>query len=242
MTKRDILTEVAVKLGVLDPGDTLQGRETGTLSNVFDRVLDNWNAERQAVYASLKLSFTLTIGLSPHTIGASGGTWTTTQRPVSIDAANLVINTVSPTVRVPLTMRDAQWYAGVSVPAIQTSVPTDLYYQPDWPLGKCFFYGVPDAAYGVELWTRMVLSALGLDDSFDMPPGYRSAIVLTCAEEAAEDMAKELSPRTEQLAAKARARIFGNNTAAPRIRTRDAGMPGRSRGASNFNYLSRSFE
>lgn len=227
MTKRDILTEMLVEIGVLDPGDTMSDRQQVTAENAFDRLLDDWNADRQAVYAMQRQTFTLTPSLSPHTIGPSGATWTSTQRPVSIEEANLVL---TGGIRRPITIRDQQWYADQRVPALESSIPLDLYYQPDWPLGKLYFFPVPSTAYTVDLWSRMVLSALTIDASFDLPPGYRNAVMLTCAEYAAGPFAAEISGLTVENAAKARRRIFSNNQITPRLTTRDGGMTQRRHG------------
>lgn len=240
MTKRDILTETAVELGILDPGDTLGDREALTLSNKFDRLTDRWNAKGAAAFARAFNTYTLTPSLSPHTIGVTGATFTvTTGRPVSIEAAGLVLTTSTPDVRVPITIRDWEWWARESVKALESSIPTDLYYDPAWPLGKLFFWPVPDTAYSVELTTRVLLSTLGLNDDFDLPFGYRDAIILTLAEECAGPFAAEISALTVESGKAARALIFGNNTKSPRIATRDAGMPGGRRGVSTFNYLTR---
>lgn len=228
MTKRDILTDAAVELGILDPGDTLGDRDAYTLEQKFDRLLDRWNAKRQAVYADRFDTFTLTPSLSPHTIGAAGGTWTMTQRPVSIEGVSLLITGGSQTIYRPLIPRDKPWYDALRVPGLETAYPTDFYYNPTWPLGSLYFYPVPSSALDVRLLSRLLLSALALTDAFDMPPGYRDAVVWSLAESALTSFALggEDAARIADEARKARGDVFGNNTSPPRIATRDAGMPG----------------
>lgn len=237
MTKRDILAETAVELGVLDPGDTLGGREADTLGKKFDRLIDRWNAKRAAVYADRFDTFTLTANLSPHTIGPTG-TWVMTKRPVSIEGASLLITGGSQTIYKPITIRDQPWYDAQRVPALASTWPRDLFYNPTWPNGTIYFFPVGNTAYQVRVLSRLILSALALDDDFDLPPGYRDAITLTLTEDSAEAMGKDLSSRTVQRASEARALIFGNNTAPPRIATRDAGMP-RGRRGKTFLYETR---
>lgn len=232
MTKRDILTRAATKLGVLDPGDTLGNREALTLEQNFDGLLNRWNAKRQAVYADRWDTFTLTGSLNPHTIGPTGATWTMTQRPVSIEGAAVLITSGSQTVYTPITPRDKQWYDGLRVPALTSLWPTDYYYNPTWPNGTLYFYPVGTTAYEVRLLSRLLLAALALDDDFDMPPGYEDVAVWSLAEESLVDFAigGEDAGRIEAKARTLRGEVFGLNTSPPRLATRDSGMPRGPRG------------
>jgi hypothetical protein len=237
-TKRSILTAALREIGALGPTDTIGDDEADVAGDVFDRVFDDWNAERRAVYASTLQTFTLTPNLSPHTIGPSG-TFNVTQRPIEIESAGLVLTSGSLPIRRPIHIRDKAWYAGVRAKSLASAIPENLYYEPDWPLGKVFFVTVPSTAYSVELLLRMLLTALALDDAFTMPPGYRSAVTLTVAEACADGpFARTLSRDFRDRAGKARMRVFGNNVSPPRIATRDAGMPGK-RVHGKLNWLSR---
>lgn len=239
-TVRDLVTEALQELGVLSPGVTLPDRISTVALRRYNRLLDAWNAERQAVYADQFVTYTMTIGLSPHTLGPTGATWTATQRPVSIEGASLWIGT-SPNVKRGITIHTAQWWNDQTIPALSSNYPTELYPDFTWPNVSLYFWPVPAAAYEVELWTRIVLAQVTLDTTFSLPPGYWRAHALTLAEECAEPLGQDLSPRLVEQAAKARALIYGNNRTTPRLRTRDAGMPVGASGAT-FNYLSRTVE
>ena len=122
------------------------------------------------------------------------------------------------------------------MPGLETSIPTDVYYQPDWPNGKLYFWPVPTVAYQVDLETRVLLSQLVLTDSFDLPPGYRDAVTLTLAEQASRGFGRPVLPDLAASAAKSRARVFANNDVTPGITTDDSGMP--SSEGSYFNWRS----
>lgn len=242
MTKRDILTDAAVELGVLDPGDTLGDREAYTLEQKFDRLLDRWNAKRQAVYADRFDTFTLTASLSPHTIGPTGATWTMTQRPVSIEGASVLVPSGSQTVYQPITIRDRQWYDAQRVPSLVAALwPRDLFYNPTFPNGTLYFFPVTSGAYQVRLLSRLQLAALALSADFTMPPGYRDVVVWSLAEAALTSFAVggEDAARIADEARKARGDVFGNNTQPPRLATRDAGMPRSGRRGRTFLYETR---
>jgi hypothetical protein len=230
MTAADLVTAALQELGVLNAVDPPSGEDGALGLARLNAILDSWNAERLGVYTQVLASFTLTPSLSPHTIGPSG-TWVTAQRPVSIESARLVVSGSYS----PIAIRDAAWYRRLTVPGQTSAIPTDVYYEEDWPNGKLFFYPIPTAASVVSLESRVVLAALTASDTFTMPPGYQEALTLTLAEHLAAPMRMSLSGDTRRHAEKARARIFSTNAKIPTLCTRDFGMP--SGGGSTFDYL-----
>lgn len=229
-TARTICEEAADELQIKGAGQTLEAEDADTLLVTLNRLLDSWNAKRRAVYADTFNSYTLSAALSPHTIGASGATWTVTQRPVSIESAQLLTDGIGR----PIEVKDAAWWAAQPNKAL-TGDPTHVAYDAAWPLGRLFFWPVPDAAKDVELWTRVVLAQMTLDTEFTLPPGYKNAIVLTVAEHAAVKFGKSVPVELAHLAREARALIFDNNDRVPSLATADAGLPGGCSRAYDFN-------
>jgi len=233
LTALDICTDALREIGVLGAIDPALGEDAAFVLGKLNRILDNWNAERQAVYESVFASYTLTPALQPHTIGPTG-TFVVTQRPQSIEAANLVDTTVTPNVRFPLALRDDAWWAAVPVQATTGTYPTDLVYSPSWPNGELTLYPVPTAALGLELLTRLVLADVTLTTAFSMPPGYRDALILTLAEDCLGAYGRPVPPMLPSRAATARHRILVANTEIPVLKPRDSGMPG---GQGYFNWM-----
>ena len=215
---REILQETFEDCTIYAAQDTLDATDAAFGLKKLTRLFDNLNAERAGVYAERQVTYTLVPALSPHTIGPSGSspTFTVTQRPVTVEAASLVISDI----RYPLRMRDSSWWGSLSQPELSTSIPTDLYYSPDWPLGRLYLWPVPDTAYELELMTRVVLADLGLDDTLTLPPGYRDAVTLTLGEMIVPSYPPAVAPPGGE---KARARIFSNNDVTPKLATADAG-------------------
>jgi hypothetical protein len=230
VTTRVLITEAFRDITVLSPGQPLDDPEASDGLSKLTRLFDNWNAERAGVYASRPTTYTLTADLNPHTIGpaASSPTFTVAQRPVSIDAANLI----SGDIHYPLNIRNEEWYASLPMPSLATW-PSDLWYSADWPLGRLYLYPVPDDDYGLQLWTRIVLADLGLDDAVNLPPGYRDAVTRTLGEMLAPGYPPAKADAVE--AAKSRARIFANNDVQPTLATADAGVP--RRGGAGWSIL-----
>lgn len=234
ITARDLVTDALLELNIYDPSATISPEDAAYVLRKLNRILDNWNAERPAVYAEVFNSYTLTPALSPHTIGPSG-TWVVTSRPVTIERVTLLLNsTNSP--QVDICVRDAAWYGGLTIPSLSTALPTDVYYAPEWPNGKLYFYPVPSSALAVVLWTRTILAKLALADAFTLPPGYQDALTLTLCEDIAPTYEKTVAPSLAKKANEARDRIFSNNVEIPRLVTQDSGMPGGGRGGSGTYY------
>jgi hypothetical protein len=232
-----IITAALIKIRVARSGDVPPAEDLQLGLDTVNRIYDAWNADERAIWTLEFTDYTLTPGLSPHTIGPTG-TFVVGQRPDEIKYAALSLGG-APAVYVPVRVRDAAWYANQPIPALSDSVPIDLYYAPAFPNGKLYFYGVPSTAYSVRLWSRVVLSSVVLTDTFLMPPGYEQAVLLTLAEMLAEDFGRAVTPTLERQAREARDRIFAQNVVVPRVRP--DGMRQSRRGGGSFNYKSRSF-
>lgn len=237
VTALNIVTDAMRDLGLLNASDPASGDDADFVLTKLNRLVDNLNAEREAIYDASMVVYTLTPALAPHTIGPTG-TFVVTQRPVSLEGANLILTTSTPAVRVPINLRDEGWWLDVRVRALSTSIPTDVFYDAAWPNGALNFWPVPSTAYQVELWTRSVVAELALTTTFSMPPGYRDMITLTLEESLLGPFRVAGPPGLSQDAAKARGRVQANNVTVPTIVTQDAGMPG-GRAATHMNYLTR---
>ena len=238
VTIRQVCQDAAQEIGVYAQSENLNAGDAASLLGLLRRLLNAWNADRRAVYATRFDEFTLIPNLSPTQIGP-GADFNMTQRPVSIDGANLILNTSVPNVNTPITIRDAAWWLKQTVPDLTSTFPTDLYYQPDWPNGKLYFWPVPGTAYDVQLMSRVLLSdAVVLGDTFTLPPGYQNAITLTLAEMALRPFGRPPDATLSRDASVARAAMFDNNITPVRIKTKDAGMtPGPAGNRADFNWL-----
>ena len=158
-------------------------------------------------------------------------------RPAKIPAGNIILNNVNPPVRSPLHPRDDAWWANQRVQTISTTLPTDMYYSPKFPNGEINLWPIPTVAYGLELEIWDSLGGFSsLDVSFYLPQGYENAVTLTLAEELCPAFGKALDVTLQRKAAEARTAIQGLNSVAPRISTKDAGMPSPPQRRATFNY------
>ena len=237
VTVLQLVTEALLEIGAINLGDVPDAATQQFVLSKYNRLLSNWNAERAAVWAVSFLPFTLVPTLQPHTIGPSGATFTVGSRPVEIEEINIILNNVTPAVRSGVNLRNSQWWAANAVQGVQTSIPTDCYYEPDWPNGSLFLWPIPTVAYGIEIVTRITLGTALITDGYAFPPGYQDAATLTVAEDLQSAFGKAPSELLALKAMQARARIFANNDPKLRMRTQDSGMPQGRQTRASFNYL-----
>lgn len=242
-----VLNEALKEIGVVSTGETPQAAMYDDALSKLNQLLDQWSAVREMIYAVSFDTYTLVPGLQPHTIGpgtSPAATFPTVgSRPVRVVSAQLVLTNVTPNVTITVRVQDADWWASVSVQNISTTTPTDLYYEPSWPNGKIFIWGVPSVAYGLQLETWSGLDNLDIESTLWFPQGYQKALTLTLAEDCIRIFGAGGNPEVPGLmkaASDARIVIARNNAPDSRISTKDSGIP--TTGAARiptFNYLTR---
>lgn len=226
MTVLDLIQEALAEIGAYAQGETPSAADAQFALSKLNRMIDAWMAQRLFVYNLDFTQFTLVPSLTPHTIGPVGATFTVAKRPVRIEAANIVLTNVSPSVLSPLNIRNDQWWQANRVPGVTTTLPTDLYYSPTWPNGSLYFWPIPTVAYGVQLWLwNNIAEYSSLVTVVSLPQGYRSALVYSLAEELCPSFGKQLSPSLATLATKSREIVKSPNSMSPNIATMDFGMP-----------------
>lgn len=224
-TVNDQITTALRELGIVGLVDTPESDLSTLALTLYNRILDEWNATRRAIYADVHSSLlAFTAGTNPHTIGpaASSPTWSTgtSHRPVSIEGIRITADD-GDTYQA-LTPRSAEWWHSLTAPSTASDYPTDFYYNPAYPLGAIYFSPEPSSAsIKAQLWYRTVLSSVALADTFTMPPGYDAAMVETLKEKLTglPMFASAANGDIAAAARKARALAFGNNDRVPALVT-----------------------
>lgn len=230
MTYRDLLEDALRELNIIDAEQAAQAADEQYLLRMLNRLQDSWNAHDLLCYVLAERSYTLTPGLNPHTLGASGTF--ITPRPEAIERAAIVVSSIV----YPLVLRDLDWWARVPDPTLGGSIPTDLFYRPTHPNGSLYLWPVPSAAATLRIWTRIALDEVtDASTTFDLPPGYQNALLLTLAENAAQAFGAQLTPELRQRALEARVLLARkNHKPAETVQTARAGMPGWSGGGWDY--------
>jgi hypothetical protein len=241
VTARVLCTDALLEIQSISQGEAVRPENMAFAVGRLQQLIDNWNAQREAVFSEEFPEFTFIPDQQDYTIGPTAADFTVTVRPVSIEGGNVLLNLQTPVVQNPIMMRDWQWWLGLNVRAITTTFPTDCYYEPGWPNGTLHFWPKPTTAYGLQLAVRKVLDEVTVNSTINLPPGYQNALMLTLAEDIAPGMGAAgiaSLPQTMKKAREARNRIFINNDLTPELTTQDSGMPSQNRNRCTFNYRS----
>lgn len=233
----DIITAAMLEIGAIDPNEVISGPEAATGLQKLNRILDAWNTDKRYVYAEQFDQYLIHTNTQPQTIGPSGF-FVVNQRPVEIRDAQIILQNNSPAdnIRYPLNLRDYDWWAKKSSYAVVGTLPTDLYYEPDWPNGSIFLWPAPTVAYLLELVTWTLINQVKLTTVMCLPPGYSDAVIYSLAVSLCPSFQTVASRELVMLMKFALDRIFSPNIHSPRIGTRDAGVPQQQRHHPYFNY------
>ena len=160
------------------------------------------------------------------------------QRPQVVEQATLVLTNVAPVVDVPIHIRDSRWWMNVRVKDLQTDIPTDLWYDPDFPNGSIYLWPVPNYSYQIRLKIWGVVPKFpSLSTSFNLPPAYAKALKVSLARDMVGAFQGTWTPQQESMWLRVTKAVQGSNIQSPRGQTGDVGMPGMHPWA-DYNYFS----
>jgi len=205
-------------------------------------LISQWRTQSLMVFAITELNFTLTVNLQTYTIGPAGANFTAA-RPEYIKDANLVLNQTSPVITRPIEiLRDSGEWSNITEQNLPNAIPLQLYYRPTVPNGTIQIWPGSSVAYGLQLFVWGQLSSFAdLTTSYDLPPGYESAMKFSLASDIAPMIPSHMGPRDQNLLplteAKARryvANLKSINATPRRLLTDVPRMPG---SGGYFNWL-----
>lgn len=235
----DILNAAGQEIGALAGGESFSTDDQAWVLQKLQRLIDRYNAREVMIYNVNFTLFTLNppaSPLDPTTIGP-GGDFDVNQRPVSIESIGLILDGGTPGVELPLNSRDDAWWANNRIKGLTSTLPTDYYYSPGWPLGQIYFWPVPTASHQVRLQTRQVLGEYtAYNTAFTMPPAYWDLIVYELAISLAPSFQRDTSATLVGAWKASQKAVQGNNIESPRLAS-DCPSQSNGSGRTDWNFL-----
>lgn len=228
-TAADLIRGAFRVLGVLASEESPAAQEESDALSALNDMIDSWAAERLNLWATLRSTHTLTVGLNPHTIG-SGGTFSTT-RPVRIDRASIIPTTATAS-ELPLNiLSDAEWQATQG--KTSSGTPVSLWVESAYSLLKLWLNPIPSAADTLVLYTWQQIGRFAATSTtVDLPPGYSRALRYNLAAELAPEYGVALSAEAARIAQESKDALKRLNHQPSYLRSDEAVL-----GSGGFNLV-----
>jgi hypothetical protein len=188
------------KAGILTKSEDPSADEAADGLDMLNDLLASWSNDSMIVYARTLENFTLTSGTASYTIG-SGGTFNTV-RPIKIISAYVRSGGVD----YPLSVASEENYDAVSFKS-NGAIPDFLVYSNAYPLATLTFYPTPAEGNQLYLRTEKQLSEFTLNQTVDLPPGWKRALIHNLAVELAPEYGQPIPQEVVMIARESKGEI-----------------------------------
>jgi hypothetical protein len=233
-TVRKLITGAMRLINVVQANENPSADDMDIAVQALDAMTDSWSNDSYMIYTMNPYNFLTSPGVQQYTLGP-GGDWNTT-RPMAINQAYVhYLGAGSQPVDMPIVLaNDAQW-ASIAVKSIQTTFPTVLYDNGNYPLRTINLWPIPNMEQTITLWLwQPLLDLSDLDGEVTFPPGYERAFRFCLAVELAPEFGKEVSPTVAATAVRAKAELKSLN-AVTQYQNFDQSLQSKQR--NQFNWI-----
>lgn len=190
--------------------EELSDAQANDALDVFNDMVDAWNADRLTIYTTKSEDFDLTLGKQVYTMGPGGDF--NTARPAQIDGmSSILLYNPDVPVEVPILMYTVdQWQNQVPVKNVSGSFPLICYDTGDFPLRTLNFWPVPNQgpANKVRIYSWQALTQpANLQSSIAFPPAYAEAFRFNLAVRLAPEYQAPLRPEVAAIASDSLAKL-----------------------------------
>lgn len=195
-TAGDQINRALRLLGVLAEGETPSASESRDALVALNQMLDSWDTERLAVFATTTQTFTWPAGQASRTLGPTGDFAGT--RPVLLDTSTyFVVNGIS----YPVQFINDDQYNAIPVKTVTSTLPEVLYVNPTYPDTTLTLYPVPSQDIEFHFVSVTPLSQpVTLTTELAFPPGYLRAFAYNLALEIAPEFGVQPSQDVRRVA------------------------------------------
>lgn len=195
MKARELIILSGESVGIWAAGETPEASETADALSRLQMMLRAWAGSSLLVHYISREDFALTASKGEYTIG-SGGEFNTV-RPTKIDDGYIRDGN---NIDYPLDIIDGAKY-NRHASKDTAGIPYELFYNPDYPLGKVFLHYVPLEAYTVHIDSQKPFTEVTkLTDTMDFPPEYEEPIMYNLALRLAPEYGRVLTQEMRDLA------------------------------------------
>jgi hypothetical protein len=231
-TTQAIIADALREAGIKGTGITPGAEDLSDALRKLNMMIAQWNVQGFMVYRRLT-TVIASSGAQSYTVG-SGGDFNI-PRPDKIEAAFLRQPNGSQQVDFGLeVIQSEQDYDLISVKQLG-NFPTYCYYRPEYPLGRVYFWPIPQTSiYSLGIVTKFKISQItDVYADIDLPEEYEAALMYNLTLRLASSYRKPANPVTVALAKKSLEIIRGANSQVPRAR-----MPRDLRSMGRYNVYS----
>lgn len=206
----------------VESGETPSTQEYADGLEALNAMLSVWRLNKLMCFAQRDETFNTIAAQAAYTVGPSGAALTT-NRPVDIDTAYVVVSNTSYDVE----MRSDEWYAAQMDKVGQADFPTDANYKPGMPNGTITMYPVPKGIVAFHFLSRTPLTAFAaITDAVTLPDGWEDALAFNLAIRIAPEYEKSVSGEVQATARATLKEIKRSNSVQIEASTELAGLIG----------------
>ncbi len=232
-------------LGCLRSGQPVPPDLLADILLELNDMIDAWTVDRRKILAVQPVVYALIPGQQQYSIGPGGAF--NGPRPLKIEDVNIILNTSSPAVRMPVQTIDRDQWAAIPVQQIPYAIPLVMWYDHGFDASShanINLWPGPQSNYQLELFIWPALSQWpDLVTPIGLAPAYSAAIALSLAEKIAPMMqvylkiANPLTSEVKEQAAVARAAVESYNAPQVLMAVDPAIVSAGGKRGAGFGYL-----
>lgn len=199
-TALSIIKSAMRKGGILVKSETPDADEANDALESLNDLLASLSNDSMLATSRVLESFPILSGVSNYTMG-SGGDFNT-QRPIKLISAYVRVGTID----YMLDIVTDENYA--SIPLKSTgSIPQHINYTNAYPLSTIRLFPMPASGYTLFLLSEKELSSFTLNQTVDLPPGWKRMLVYNLAVELCAEYGQSVPAEVEMIARESKAAI-----------------------------------
>lgn len=181
----DLIKDALLEIQAIAVGETPTAVEANDGLRVLNRMLDAWQAQRLAIFATQRQLLPLQIGVQTYQfgIGSPSGTGWNGPRPSRIDYCGIVYPSGAYPIELPMTMATESDWLQIPVKNIQSSLPQWVWDDQAFPFRNLNFWPIPNlSGLQVAIYNWVALQQFSdLTTQYGWPPAYLRAIIKNLA-------------------------------------------------------------